>query len=59
MTTFEIAFNILGAGVFLAGLLYTRLLLRTAGRARLDNPALVKQLHETAPYHRLSEVMDE
>ena len=59
MTTFVIAFNILGVGGTLAGLFYVRYLLRTAGRDGISNPELVKRFLETAPYHRLAEVMCE
>lgn len=59
MTTFEIAFNILGVSGTLAGLFYVRHLLRTAGRDGLSDPELVKRFRRTAPYHRLAEVMRE
>lgn len=59
ITAIEITLNILGAGGSLAGLLHMRHLLRAVGRDRLDNPALINRLHESAPYHRLAEVMSE
>ena len=56
MTIWEITFNIAAAGVTIALLLYVRHLLKYCGRYRLNDPELVKQFRDTAPYHRLEDL---
>ncbi|WP_170335096.1 hypothetical protein [Ruegeria arenilitoris] len=53
MIAFEIAFNIAGAGVTIAGLAYVRHLLQTGGRGRIKDPDLVTEFRASAPYHLL------
>ncbi len=57
MTVLEIALNIAGAGITIAGFVYVRHLLETAGRGRIKDPDLISEFRETAPYHLLNELV--
>ena len=53
MTVWEVTFNITAAGTTVAMLLYVRYLLKSCGRDRSNDPALVAQFRDIAPYHLL------
>ena len=56
MTGWEVTFNIAAAGTTIALLLYVQYLLKTYGRYRSNDLALVAQFRDTAPYHCLDEL---
>ncbi|WP_298905025.1 hypothetical protein [uncultured Aliiroseovarius sp.] len=58
MTSFETAFLIVSTLVTAGALAYLVWLLRTSGRDRVDDPDLVEQFRETAPFEKLDQVLD-
>ncbi len=57
MTVWEVAFNIAAAVTTIALLLYARYLLKTYGRDRSNDPELVKQFRDIAPYDNLEDLL--
>ncbi len=57
MTIWEITFNVTAAGTTIVLLVFARHLLKTCGRGRLNDPELVKQFRDTAPYDNLEDLL--